>query len=128
MANTQSNTSGLRPRGHAVLVRPYEEPKRKDGLIALPDHVKERHQLLEQKAVVIEIGSEAWKDEKAARAVPGDIVLIAQFSGHMATGPKDGQQYRLINARDIFAVVEPADGVKSAAREGSTGAQEIQHG
>lgn len=101
-----SNNSGLRPKGHAVLVKPYEEVERKAGLIAIPAHVKERHMLLESKAKVIEVGGEAWKDEKGPRALPGDIVLIAQFSGHMAVGPKDGLQYRLVNGRDIFAVVE----------------------
>lgn len=103
------NNSGLRPKGHAVLVKPYEEPKRQKGLIAIPDPVREKHELLAQKGVVIEVGSEAWKDEKWPRAVPGDIVLIAQFAGHMAVGPKDGLQYRLINARDIFAVVEEGE-------------------
>lgn len=103
------NNSGLRPKGHAVLVKPYEEPKRQKGLIAIPDPVRARQELLEQKAIVIEVGSEAWKDEKFPRAASGDVVLIAQFSGHMATGPKDGLQYRLINARDIFAVVEEGE-------------------
>src|SRR5258708_7129689 len=106
MTESTQNSSGLRPKGHAVLVKPYEEPKQRDSLIAIPTPVRDRQLLLEQKAKVVEVGSEAWKDEKAPRAVPGDIVLIAQFSGHMATGPKDGLQYRLINARDIFAVVE----------------------
>ncbi len=101
-----NNPSGLRPKGHAVLVKPYEEPKRRNSLIAIPEHVRARQELLEQKATVIEVGSEAWKDEKSPRAMPGDIVLIAAFSGHMAVGPLDGVQYRLINGRDIFAVVE----------------------
>jgi co-chaperonin GroES (HSP10) len=100
------NSSGLRPRGHAVLVRPSEDIQKKDSVIAIPTHVKERHLLLEDKVVVVEVGPMAWYDEKEPRAVPGDTVLISQFAGHMAIGPKDGLQYRIVNARDIFAVVE----------------------
>lgn len=108
-ASTQSNLSnpsGLRPRGHAVLVKPYEDPRTKSSLIAIPDHVKATHLLLEQMATVIEVGGEAWRDEKQPRAAVGEVVLISQYAGHMATGPLDGEQYRMVNARDIFAVIE----------------------
>jgi len=47
---SMQNTSGLKPLGKAVLVKPYEEPAKKKSLIAIPDVVKERSLLLEQKA------------------------------------------------------------------------------
>jgi len=106
MESSLNNQSGLRPKGHAVLVKPFEEVQKKASLIAIPQHVKDRQLLLEDKVTVIEVGPMAWHDEKEPRAVPGDVVLISQFAGHMAVSPKDGQQYRLVNARDIFAVVE----------------------
>jgi co-chaperonin GroES (HSP10) len=62
--------------------------------------------MVEQRAIVIEVGSVAWHDEPVPRAKPGDKVLVAKFAGHMAVGTKDGKQYRFINDRDIFAAIE----------------------
>lgn len=96
------NESGLVPLGVAVLVEPYE-PERKEGLIVIPDAVKDRTHMVEQRAVVVEVGPEAWADERAPRAKPGDKVLITKMAGVMAIGTADGKRYRLVNDRDIFA-------------------------
>lgn len=98
------NKSGLEPLGHAVLIAPYE-PEIRQGLIQLPDSVKARTQMVEQRATVIAVGSCAWDDEATPRAVPGDKVLVTKFAGYMAVGPADGEQYRLVNDRDIFAKI-----------------------
>jgi len=94
------NTSGLRPLGRAVLVKPYE-PEKKKSLIAIPDAVQERMTMVDDRVVVIECGPACWPDEPA-RAKPGDKVLIAKYSGHMSKGTADGLQYRVVNDRDIF--------------------------
>lgn len=99
------NESGLKPLGRAVLVQPYE-PERKQSLIVLPDEVQGRQMMVEQRAVVIEVGANCWHDEPTPRAKPGDKVLVARFAGYMATGTKDGKSYRFINDRDIFAAIE----------------------
>jgi co-chaperonin GroES (HSP10) len=97
------NESGLQPLGRAVLVIHYE-PEKKGSLIELPDMVKDRTLLVEQRAVVVEVGPACWPDEPA-RAAVGDKVLISKMSGYMAIGPADGKRYRLINDRDIFAKI-----------------------
>jgi co-chaperonin GroES (HSP10) len=89
------NESGLLPVGRAVLIAPYT-PERKEGLIIIPDEALGRDQMVEQRAVVIAIGPHCWCDEPSARG----------YAGYMAKGTKDGQQYRFINDRDIFAVIE----------------------
>lgn len=99
------NLSGLRPLGCAVLIEPYE-PEVAKTTIALPPQVRERTTMVEMRAVVIEIGPECWKEESQPRARPGDKVFITKFAGHMAVGPKDGKQYRLVNDRDIFCRIE----------------------
>ena len=99
------NESGLHPKGRAVLVKPYQ-PERKQGLIELPDSVMVNQQVLEQRAIVIEAGPEAWLEEKQPRAVPGEKVLISAYAGYMAKGIRDGVQYRFVNDRDIFAGIE----------------------
>lgn len=98
---TVVNNSGLVPLGRAVLVEHYE-PEKKDSLIEIPDIVKERTLMVEQRAIVIEVGPACWPDEPP-RAKPGDKVLISKMSGYMCKGTADGKQYRIINDRDIFA-------------------------
>lgn len=103
-----SNESGLVPCARAVLIRPYT-PERKEGLIVLPDEVMGRDQMIEQRAVVVEIGPDAWKGEDQPRCKVGDKVLVSAYAGYMAKGTKDGKQYRFVNDRDIFAIIEVED-------------------
>lgn len=99
------NESGLHPKGRAVLVRPYQ-PERKEGMIVIPESIEINQQTIEQRAVVIEAGPEAWIEERVPRAVAGEKVLISAYAGYMAKGVKDGVQYRFVNDRDIFAGIE----------------------
>lgn len=98
------NTSGLDPRGVAVLIQTYE-PERKGALIEIPDSVKGRMDMVDSRAVVIAVGPQAWYDERQMRAMPGDKVLVTKYAGFMAKGPKDGKMYRLVNDRDIFCAI-----------------------
>src|SRR5574337_434976 len=70
------NDSGLHPAGRAVLVKPYQ-PEIKQGTIIIPDAVMANQQVLEQRAIVIEIGNSAWLEEKIGRAHVGDKVLVS---------------------------------------------------
>lgn len=99
------NESGLRPLGLTVLVEPYE-PEISKSVIVIPPSAAERSKMIETRAVVIEVGPEAWKEEKAPRAVPGDKVLLSKLHGVMAVGIKDGKTYRIVNDRDVFCRLE----------------------
>lgn len=101
------NASGLKPLGHAVLVMPYE-PEKKSSVIVMPDSVKDRLTMVEQRAIVVACGPEAWLEEKKPRAKPGDKVLIAKYTGHMVSDKDsaDGRVYRIVNDRDIFCAIE----------------------
>lgn len=101
------NTSGIYPKGHAVLGLPYEAPK-KDSRIVLPDTVKERSQMLQDRIRIVAHGEACWSDEPVARAKLNDLVLIPYLSGRMVRG-KDGTLYRMVNDRDVIAVVEEFD-------------------
>ncbi len=100
-----SNQSGLKPCGRAILIAPYT-PERKEGLIIIPDDVQGRDQMIEQRAVIVDIGPHAWHDEPSPRAKIGDKVLVSAYAGYMAKGTADGLQYRFVNDRDIFALIE----------------------
>lgn len=99
------NRSGLHPCGVAVLVEPYE-PEVKKSLLIMPDKVQESTAMVESRAVVVEVGPQAWHSEAAPRAKVGDKVLIMKYAGYMARGPLDDKLYRLINDRDIFCKIE----------------------
>ena len=97
------NLSGVRPLGRAVLVE-YYEPERRNTTIYIPESVRQGETLVEQRAVVVEIGVACWPDEPP-RAKVGDKVLIARMSGYALKGPADGRLYRIVNDRDIFAQI-----------------------
>lgn len=101
------NGSGVRPCGHAVMVIPYS-PQKKGGLIVLPDTVKDRNQMLEDRGIVVQIGTEAWCDEKEPRCAVGDKIYMPYMAGRMIGSDQsfDGKLYRLINDRDVVAVIE----------------------
>jgi co-chaperonin GroES (HSP10) len=99
------NTSGLKPCGRAVLVKPYQ-PERASSIIVMTENSLASDQMVEQRAIIVEVGPACWNDEAVPRAAPGDRVLIAKFAGHMAMGTKDGERYRFVNDRDIFAKIE----------------------
>lgn len=80
-------------------------PAEQKGMIIIPPSARERQHMLEQYATVLELGPECGKDE-ALRAEPGEVAIIAQYAGYIAKGPLDDKLYRIINERDIFAVIE----------------------
>lgn len=101
-----ANTSGLHPKGHAVLCEPYKDPKERESLIHLPETVRERTQMLEDRVRVIEIGPACWDDEAIPRAEVGALVIIPYLAGRMVRGLKDGKQYRVINDKDVILEAE----------------------
>lgn len=99
------NQSGVKPLGRAVLVKPYT-PEIKESMIILTEDVLARDQMVEQRAIVVEVGKYAWHDEPEPRASAGQKVLVSKFAGYMVKGTADGVQYRLVNDKDIFAAIE----------------------
>lgn len=99
------NTSGLSPRGRAVLVQPYGVEEFTAGGIVLPQSVRQKDQLAEQRAIVVEVGPHAWSGEPSPRALAGEKVMLSKWSGYQTVGPADGEQYRVVNDNDIFMVI-----------------------
>ena len=64
------NKSGLKPLGRAVLVKYYDVPERKNSLIVIPENFQERQMMMDQRALVVEVGPACWPDEPP-RAKPG---------------------------------------------------------
>jgi co-chaperonin GroES (HSP10) len=102
------NNSGLEPCGHAVLIKAYE-PERRGGKIMIPEAVQSRLAMVDSRAVVVAVGSDAWSEDTGPRAKVGDRVLVTGYAGFTAKGPADGQMYRLVNDRDIFCKITNED-------------------
>lgn len=100
------NESGLHPKGHAVLVKPFEAAKM-SSIIEIPQTVQQSLEVLDTRVIVLEVGEDAWKDESAPRAKVGDCVFVTKFAGFVAAGADD-KLYRLVNDRDVFCQIDQA--------------------
>ena len=98
------NSSGLKPKGVAVLLEPYEY--KSESKLVIPDEARERMAALESRGLVIEVGPCAWADESTPRAKAGDRVLYAKLTGVQVKGTADGKLYHIVNDRDIFCQIE----------------------
>ena len=93
----------IKPLEDRVLVQPLEAEQTTASGLVIPDTAKEKP----QEGKVISAGPGRF-DDKGTR-VPmdvkeGDVVIFSKYGG---TEVKyDGQEYLLLNARDILAVVE----------------------
>lgn len=110
-----ANPSGLAPAGHAVLLAPYE-PDFALSPIVIPDTVRANTVMVEMRAIVIELGDQAWRNDDHSwlkrlmvrwrpRALPGDKVMVHKYSGAVVQGPLDGRAYRMVNDQDIFCCI-----------------------
>lgn len=101
------NESGIHPLGHRVLVLPeFVEEKSEGGIIIHHGNQQMREEMAQIKALVVELGSTAYKDQESEWCQAGDRVVIGKYSGLLYKG-KDGQNYRVINDLDVVANIEP---------------------
>jgi co-chaperonin GroES (HSP10) len=73
------------------------------------------------RAIVIAVGADAYRQDNQSwlrrllhpyrpRCKPGDKVMVAQHSGAVVHGPKDGELYRMVNDQDVFVrITEEAE-------------------
>jgi chaperonin GroES len=96
----------VRPRESRVLVRRDETERQTRGGIILPDTARDK----QTKGQVLAIGPGRRSDLGAFIPIDGlavgDMVLFTKYAGD---GFKiDGEEYFLVDAKDIVAVIEPA--------------------
>lgn len=104
------NPSGITPMEYKVVVLPKQElgyVELKGGFkLHKPDETKERDQHAASQGVVVAVSPTAFTFEVGApKAEPGQTVLFARYSGMTHKG-KDGVEYRIMNDKDIVAVME----------------------
>lgn len=102
------NQSGIAPTEFKVLVLPDIVAEKSAGGVIYPDGHKDTKQFAEIMGVLIAVSPLAftyadWPPD-AARPKPGDRVLFAMYGGRELPG-KDGKKYRVINDKDVIAVL-----------------------
>jgi len=108
-ALSPDNKSGIRPFQFKVLILPDETKKVTTGGIILPDEavdLESRGQIL---GTIVELSPAAfsyhnWPDWVIFPKA-GDKVYFARHSGSIVKG-KDGVEYRMINDKDIGAIID----------------------
>ena len=98
---------GIRATGFTVLVAlpPKEE---KIGSIIIPDNTNDRERMAHVRGRIVSASPAAFDFASFPDgSVPsvGDAVIFAKFGGIVTEGD-DGKEYRLLNDKDILAVIE----------------------
>lgn len=104
------NTTGIRPTEFKVLIAPKEVEKVSKGGIIFADQTADSEKYATIEGTILAVShlaftyatAEEWGDQKPK---PGDRVIFAKYAGvrHKA---KDGQEYLLVNDKDIVATIE----------------------
>ena len=106
------NPSGIKPSEYKCLVRPDKVEEKTKGGIIVPQTQRDRDQHAVTTGTLIAISPLAfgYEDDEEINADwrprVGDRIVYGKYLGSEIEG-KDGETYRLINDRDISAVLEP---------------------
>lgn len=99
------NRSGIKPLEFKVVVLPEKVEERTAGGIIMPDMAREKEQVACVRGTLVAISPHAFEEFAKATPEVGDKVLIAKYGGQIYQGI-DGQDYRILNDKDILAVLE----------------------
>ncbi len=117
------NESGILPVEYRVLVLPDVVKERTQGGIILPDLNKEMQQWAQVKCTLAAVGGKAFEDftdDERSVLIPGARIYCRKYEGINILGA-DGKGYRLINDKDIGALVTDegaASNIKGRSRAG----------
>ena len=103
------NPSGIMPTEYKCLVKPDKVEEKTKGGIIVPQTQRDRDQHAVTTGTLVASSVFAFTFEDGGKGYapqPGDRVVYGKYLGSEIEG-KDGETYRLINDRDISAVLEP---------------------
>ena len=94
----------IKPLEDRIVVQPLEAEQTTASGLVIPDTAKEKP----QEGKVVAVGEGRW-DDSGAKRVPldvseGDVVLYSKYGGTEVKYA--GQDYLVLSARDLLAVVE----------------------
>jgi chaperonin GroES len=88
----------IKPIGERVLIKPAHEEEKTLGGIYIPDTAKEK----KKQGIVLEVGN--MKDNKEFPVKKGDTIIYSGYSSDEVE--IDGEEYIIINLKDIIAKME----------------------
>lgn len=110
------NLSGIAPTEFKVLILPDDAGKvhkftGKDGRtfeLLKSDESAERQQYAQMEGTLVAVSEHAfsyadWKNSSAPK--PGDRVIYCRYAGGNPIKGKDGKDYRIVNDKDVIAVL-----------------------
>jgi chaperonin GroES len=97
------NKSGIEPMEYKVLIAPKKVEEKTQGGIILVEETKNKERFATQEGVLIAVGAIAFTEPDWLN-VPkvGDTVMFDRYAGGLIEG-KDGEDYRLLNDKEICA-------------------------
>ena len=104
----------LKPTGHRVLVKQCPVKKMSSGGIIIAHDDEKISQNAVQIGVVVAVGPQAWHDfetehDKEPWAKVGDLVYFPRYSGGSCEDPYTGDEYLVLNDKDIMIHVSPGE-------------------
>jgi co-chaperonin GroES (HSP10) len=111
------NTSGLTPLEFFVVVELDPQEGKSAGGIILPTKTQETDKLATQEGTLVAVSPHAFTYAQGwpegSKPVLGQRVLFKRYAGHLHE--RDGHTYRLLNDKDLVAVIETAPALSVAA-------------
>jgi co-chaperonin GroES (HSP10) len=107
---TAKNNSGIYPVRDMILVLPEEEVEIENGVIKIPEFVKQREAAAQVFGTLVAMGEGAFQYERKQYGIlpvlnDGMRIMFAKYGGIVVKG-KDGINYRIIRDDDILAIVD----------------------
>ena len=100
------NQSGIKPKGHRVLILPDQvEETTASGIVLHTATQLDREALGAMFGVVVAMGNTCYADQPEPWCAIGERVSFGRYSGLIYTG-KDEKKYRMISDLDVVAEVE----------------------
>jgi len=104
-----TNVLGIWPVEFKVLVKP-DKVEATVGRIILPDTVRTKDQVAQERGVLVATGGRAFEDFEEPTPKLGDRVLFNKYAGVIIKDDKDrDQDWRILNDKDINAVLKEED-------------------
>ena len=104
------NTSGIHPVEYKVLIKPVKVEETTKGGIILTDTTKDKEKYATVKGELVEVGAIAFTDpDWLDKPRVGNLVMFDRYSGGLVQGD-DGEDYRLINDKEICAILGENNG------------------
>jgi chaperonin GroES len=98
----------IKPVEFKVLIKPDEVEGQTSGGLYLPDSARDKQQFAVDRGEVIAVGEGFFQELHGPIPQIGDRVIFNRYAGSLITIVDEGnrQDYRLINDKDICAILE----------------------